>query len=337
MSVLIETTIGDVVVELDCKSFQIESYNFLKLCKSNVYQYQCLYNIHKDRLVEFGNPLVGFEDRKELRVHNTSIEGVLRSHHLDEIRPELIKTTKDPADQDNGFLQVRKGRLGMKISRQPNGSLTLIGSQALLTLNDDREEFQDIIFFGTVLQDSIKTLDFINAMAVDSTRRPLVDVRIRKMHVIHDPFPDPPNLHTLNITVPSKDVRLPEDVIKTFHLDPEKQEIHSYIRRKELSLEIMGDVPGVGIKPSERVLFICRLNPSTKAKDIATIFHRFGEVHSVEIVRDKESGRSLCYGFIEFNDRKACESAYKNMNGVLIDDKRIKVDFSQSLSRNQRR
>lgn len=336
MSVLIETTIGDVVVDLDCKSFQIESYNFLKLCKSNVYQYQCLYNIHKGRLVEFGNPLVGFEDRRELRVHNTSIEGVLRSHHNDEI-PELIKTTIDPADPDNGSLQVRKGRLGMKISRQPNRSLTLIGSQAFLTLNDDKEEFQDIIFFGNVLQDSFKTLDFINAMAVDSTRRPLVDVRIRKMHVIHDPFPDPPNFHTLNITVPSKDVRLPENLIKTFLLDPEKQEIHSYIRRKELSLEVMGDVPGVGIKPSERVLFICRLNPSTKAKDIATIFRRFGEVHSVEIVRDKESGRSLCYGFIEFDDRKACESAYKSMNGVLIDDKRIKVDFSQSLSRNQRR
>lgn len=337
MSVLIETTIGDFVVDLDYRSFEIESYNFLKLCKSNVYQYQCLHNIHRNKSVEFGNPLIGFEDRKELRVRNISIEGINRNGQSDEILPRLIKSTQDPADQKSSSIESRKGCLGMRISRQSDGNVPLIGSQALIALNDDVKDFQDTIFFGNVVPKYIKLLDVINTTAVDSTRRPLVDIRIREMHIIYDPFPDPSNLHALSISMPLADVRLPEELLVSFQQDIEKQKIYSDIRRKELSLEIMGDVPGVGIKPSDRVLFICKLNPITKAKDIATIFNRFGEVTSVEIVKDKETGLSLCYGFIEFCNKQSCENAYKRMNDVLIDDKRIKVDFSQSLKRNQKR
>lgn len=39
------------------------------------------------------------------------------------------------------------------------------------------------------------------------------------------------------------------------------------------------------------------------------------------------------YAFIEFEDRKACEDAYFKMDNVLIDDRRIHVDFSQSVSK----
>ncbi|CAJ0751808.1 20520_t:CDS:2, partial [Entrophospora sp. SA101] len=54
---------------------------------------------------------------------------------------------------------------------------------------------------------------------------------------------------------------------------------------------------------------------------------------SCEIIRDKKTGDSLCYAFIEFEDKDDCENAYFKMNNVLIDDKRIKVDFSQSVSK----
>ena len=36
---------------------------------------------------------------------------------------------------------------------------------------------------------------------------------------------------------------------------------------------------------------------------------------------------------MEFEDREACEKAYFKMDNVLIDDRRIHVDFSQSVSR----
>ncbi len=37
--------------------------------------------------------------------------------------------------------------------------------------------------------------------------------------------------------------------------------------------------------------------------------------------------------FIEFDEKKSCEDAYHKMDQVLIDDRRIHVDFSQSVSR----
>jgi RNA recognition motif-containing protein len=54
---------------------------------------------------------------------------------------------------------------------------------------------------------------------------------------------------------------------------------------------------------------------------------------SCEIIRDKVSGDSLQYAFIEFAEQKSCEDAYFKMDNVLIDDRRIHVDFSQSVSK----
>jgi len=50
---------------------------------------------------------------------------------------------------------------------------------------------------------------------------------------------------------------------------------------------------------------------------------------SCEIIRDYKTGDSLQYAFIEFEDPKSCEEAYFKMDNVLIDDRRIHVDFSQ--------
>lgn len=66
-------------------------------------------------------------------------------------------------------------------------------------------------------------------------------------------------------------------------------------------------------------------------EDLDLIFSRFGKIISCEVIREKRTGDSLQYAFIEFEDQKACEQAYFKMQGVLIDDHRIHVDFSQSV------
>ncbi len=50
-----------------------------------------------------------------------------------------------------------------------------------------------------------------------------------------------------------------------------------------------------------------------------------------DIIRDFKTGDSLCYAFIGFDSEEACVAAYFKMNNVTIDDRRIKVDFSQSV------
>merc|ERR1712142_887815 len=95
----------------------------------------------------------------------------------------------------------------------------------------------------------------------------------------------------------------------------------------------VGDIPDAEIAPPENVLFVCKLNPVTCDDDLEIIFSRFGPVVSCEVIKDRVSGDSLQYAFVEFADRSACEQAYFKMDDVLIDDRRIHVDFSQSVSK----
>lgn len=68
-------------------------------------------------------------------------------------------------------------------------------------------------------------------------------------------------------------------------------------------------------------------------EDLELIFSRFGKILSCEVIRDKRTGDSLQYAFIEYEEQASCEQAYFKMQGVLIDDHRIHVDFSQSVSK----
>ena len=72
--------------------------------------------------------------------------------------------------------------------------------------------------------------------------------------------------------------------------------------------------------------------PLNADEDLNIIFSRFGHIVSCEVIRDKRTRESLQYAFIEFENQKDCEQAYFKMQGVLIDDHRIHVDFSQSVS-----
>lgn len=126
-------------------------------------------------------------------------------------------------------------------------------------------------------------------------------------------------------------------------------------------LEMIGDLPDADMAPPENVLFVCKLNPVTSDEDLEIIFSRFGKIKrwasnfaacltyffalkqlfnsfvvytfSCEVIKDQKSGESLQYAFVEFEDRKACEDAYFKMDNVLIDDRRIHVDFSQSVAK----
>jgi RNA recognition motif-containing protein len=117
-----------------------------------------------------------------------------------------------------------------------------------------------------------------------------------------------------------------------------QEDIEEELRLKEsrsraLVLEAIGDLPSADMKPPENVLFVCKLNPVTTAEDLGIIFSRFGRIKSTEIIKDRKTGESLCYGFIEFESKDACEQAYLKMQNVVIDDRRIHVDFSQSVAK----
>ena len=71
--------------------------------------------------------------------------------------------------------------------------------------------------------------------------------------------------------------------------------------------EMVGDLPFANVRPPENVLFVCKLNAVTRDEDLELIFSRFGTIMSCQVIRDKKTGDSLQYAFIEFDKREDAE------------------------------
>ncbi|PWY77116.1 RNA-binding domain-containing protein [Aspergillus heteromorphus CBS 117.55] len=219
--------------------------------------------------------------------------------------------------------------------------LRIAASQFLVTLGDNLDHLDGkAVIFGKVVE-GFDALEKVNEAFTDDRGRPLQDIRIRHTVILDDPFDDPPGLvEPAESPVPSKaqlaTVRIADDEDLDDNMDEESMEKlrrEREARAQALTLEMVGDLPFAEVKPPENVLFVCKLNPVTQDEDLNLIFSRFGQILSCEVIRDKRTGDSLQYAFIEFENQKDCEQAYFKMQGVLIDDHRIHVDFSQSVSK----
>ena len=72
-------------------------------------------------------------------------------------------------------------------------------------------------------------------------------------------------------------------------------------------------------------IFIARLNFKTRKEDLEAAFAQFGTVSSCKIVRDKETGRSKGYGFVEMPDDEAANNAINALNEKEFDGRVIAV------------
>lgn len=218
-----------------------------------------------------------------------------------------------------------------------------IGSQFFLTLGTDLTSLDGIhCVIGEVVE-GLEVLRTLNEAIVDDKHRPYKDIRITHTVILDDPFPD-----MRGFREPSRSPSPTKERLKNGRIAADEDiddtegkteaEIQEMLEEREAKtratiLEIIGDLPDVECAPPENVLFVCKLNPVTTDDDLEIIFSRFGKIKSCEVIRDKQTGDSLQYAFIEFEDQKSCENAYFKMDNTLIDDRRIHVDFSQSVSK----
>lgn len=63
--------------------------------------------------------------------------------------------------------------------------------------------------------------------------------------------------------------------------------------------------------------------------DLKALFGRYGKLESCKLVFDKLSGQSLCYGFVNFVNIEDADKAYRELNGVKLQNKQIKVSFAR--------
>ncbi|KAL2650997.1 hypothetical protein R1flu_019125 [Riccia fluitans] len=323
MAVQLETSLGEIVVDLHCDQCPLTCKNFLKLCKIKYYNNCIFHDVKKDFIAQTGDPTGTGSGGDSVY---KSLYGDQARFFDDEIHPKLT--------------HEKIGTVAMASAGENlNASQFYITLRAGLDYLDGKHTV-----FGEVAE-GLETLMRINEAYVDENGRPYKNIRIKHVNILEDPFDDPPALADmlpdkspeLKPPAEGEEVRLEDDWVPMDELmDPE--EVDKSLRKKEahsqaVVLEMIGDIPDAEIAPPENVLFICKLNPVTEEEDLHTLFSRFGKIISADIIRDYKTGESLCYGFIEFETKEACEAAYFKMDSVLIDDRRIHVDFSQSVSK----
>lgn len=217
------------------------------------------------------------------------------------------------------------------------------GSQFLITTGENLDYLDGVhTVFGEVTE-GMDVLAKINETFVDNDFIPYQDIRINHTVILDDPFDDPEGLPVTDRSPePSKEQldsgRIGADEVINDDDGKDAEVLDELIKEKEaktqaILLEMVGDLPDADVKPPENVLFVCKLNPVTTDDDLEIIFSRFGLIKCCEIIRDWKTGESLCYAFIEFEKVEDCEKAFFKMDNVLIDDRRIHVDFSQSVSK----
>ncbi|ENN71294.1 peptidyl-prolyl cis-trans isomerase sig-7 [Dendroctonus ponderosae] len=321
MSVVIETTLGDITVDLYLIERPRACLNFLKLCKFKYYNFNLFHTISRGFIAQTGDPT-------GTRTKGESIFGVIsgpsKRYFAAETEPRIKHT--------------RAGLISF-VGSEDN----MIGSQFFVTLGADLTYLDPKhCVFGEIVE-GLDILESINEVICDKDDRPYQDVRITHTVVLDDPYPDPDGFRA-----PSRSPSPSAERLAGGRIAPDEeidetsgrsaQEVAEMQAEREAKaratiLEMVGDIPDADMAPPENVLFVCKLNPVTSDDDLEIIFSRFGKIKSCEVIRDRKSGDSLQYAFIEFEEQKACEDAYFKMGNVLIDDRRIHVDFSQSVSK----
>lgn len=316
-----ETTLGDVVIDLYTEERPKASLNFLKLCKIKFYNYCLIHNVQRDFIIQTGDPTGT----------GRGGESVFCKLYGDQAR--FFESEKMPRIKHR-----KKGTVAMV-----NNGSEQHGSQFLITTGENLDYLDGVhTVFGEVTE-GMDVLAKINEVFVDNDFIPYQDIRINHTVILDDPFDDPPGLPVPDRSPePTKQQldsgRIGADEVINDDEGRDAEELDELIRDKEaktqaILLEMVGDLPDADIKPPENVLFVCKLNPVTTDEDLEIIFSRFGSIKCCEIIRDWKTGESLCYAFIEFEKEDDCEKAYFKMDNVLIDDRRIHVDFSQSVSK----
>lgn len=73
-------------------------------------------------------------------------------------------------------------------------------------------------------------------------------------------------------------------------------------------------------------IYVGNISFSTQEDDLKDLFGAKGEVLSVKIITDRDSGRSKGFGFVEMSSDDAAQSAISELNGQEFQGRSLKVN-----------
>ena len=73
-------------------------------------------------------------------------------------------------------------------------------------------------------------------------------------------------------------------------------------------------------------IYVGNLSYEVTEQELQRSFEAFGQVESVNIIKDKFSGRSKGFGFVEMPDKANAQSAIKELNGKELKGRTLNVN-----------
>lgn len=238
MSVVLETSQGDITIDLYYEERPVACKNFLLLCEMKYYNFCLFHSIQCNFIAQTGDPTGS----------GRGGESIYREMYGDQA--EFFEPERKP--------NIKHRKRGT-VSMVNNGS-DAHGSQFFITLSPNIDSLDGIhTVFGEVV-DGWDTLDKINNAVVDRENRPYHDIRILHTVTLYNPFDIPQELNIPERSPSPTIERVQSSRIAFDELFEDEQfvgksdkEIKDYLEEKEAQakaqiLELIGDLPEVCIR-----------------------------------------------------------------------------------------
>ena len=76
-------------------------------------------------------------------------------------------------------------------------------------------------------------------------------------------------------------------------------------------------------------LYVGNLPFSTTEEDLRSMFAQAGNVVSVSLLKDRDTGRSRGFAFVEFNTQAEAEKAVSLFNNTPLENRNLKVNLAR--------
>lgn len=100
------------------------------------------------------------------------------------------------------------------------------------------------------------------------------------------------------------------------------------INEKELLLNVSDHASWHADYNDTSYIYIGNLHESLVEKDILIIFSQYGNPTHINLVKDRDTGKSRGFCYLKYEDQRSCILAIDNFNGSLIYEKPLKVDHT---------
>lgn len=77
-------------------------------------------------------------------------------------------------------------------------------------------------------------------------------------------------------------------------------------------------------------IYVGNLPYTATNESLADLFALYGEVSEASIIQDRDQGRSKGFGFIQMDDDAAAWTAVARLNGMVLDDRALRVAKAQA-------